>query len=381
MRKRKRLVSLFYLNDNIAGKDMFLVPKYLADELDMDCAFVFPQRPDNVHLKGTLRGVKLIPIRSASDFYSSVWREKERLWWLICNARKIDVLSLFWLNKRNMIFARVYKWLNPRGICYIKGDMSVAEEPSGKWKKRAWDFFSRPIDILSVETKDIYDKICKGNKGVHLARVVVWMPNGFDIEMFEQLGIKRKTYSEKENLILTVGRIGSVQKANETMLRALDGVDMREWRFEMVGPIEKSFESVFDDFIARNPEKKNKVILAGVQSDRRTLWEKYNSAKIFLLTSLMECMAQVYSEALAWGNYILTTRVQGAEEITDHERLGQIVEIGDSLALRERLEKLLRDDSIIQQTVPEAHKLSDERYNWRNQVRTIAERVKEIWEK
>ena len=376
-RKNKQLVSLFYLDDNIAGKDMFLVPKYLSDTLGMECTFVFPRRKNNEHLRGRLRGVKLMPIRSGSAYYSSIWREKERLWWLIRHARQIDVLSLFWLNKRN--FARVYKLLNPKGICYVKGDMSSANPTKRKLKAWLLNCLTKPIDVLSVETEEIYNKIRQGNRGKHLADSVVWMPNGYDIDMLKQIGVQRKNYTEKDNLIITVARIGSQQKDNITMLRALDGKDLCGWRFEMIGPVESSFETIFDEFMQRNPQHEGKIHLQGLVNDRKKLWEKYNQAKVFLLTSTFECMAQVYSEALAFGDYIITTRVQVAEEITAHQTLGRIIEVKDADALWRELQQILIDDSILKTTIPKAHELADKQYNWRALTQIVASRIMDIY--
>ncbi|UVP63260.1 hypothetical protein NXW33_12030 [Bacteroides fragilis] len=40
--KKKKIVSLFHFDSNIAGKDMFLVPMYLGRKLGYDIEFVYP---------------------------------------------------------------------------------------------------------------------------------------------------------------------------------------------------------------------------------------------------------------------------------------------------------------------------------------------------
>lgn len=81
--------------------------------------------------------------------------------------------------------------------------------------------------------------------------------------------MKRVSFSSKENLIITVGRIGSKQKANEVMFDALDQVDMKNWKFVLIGPIEEDFKIKYNIFIERNPDKKDKVILLGSIGDKR----------------------------------------------------------------------------------------------------------------
>ncbi len=89
-------------------------------------------------------------------------------------------------------------------------------------------------------------------------------------------------------------------------------------------------------------------------------------------------MAQVYSEALAFGNYILTTPVTGAKEITDNEELGKFIAFDSSTQLSNELQKLIDDDSRLKNTIPKAFKLSDEVFNWPSLVVTISDKIKKI---
>lgn len=381
MKKDKlHIVSMFHLNANIAGKDMFLVPMYLGRHLGASVELVYPKAEFNKEFAGEYRGVKLTPIKSKSKYYSTFWSEKEMGWWLIKNARRIDVLFLFWLNPRNALFARIYKFLNPKGVCYIKGDINRAEPSASKIKQKIWNYLYRSVDVFSVETETIYQQIRQGMMGDRLAQSVVLMSNGFDIETFEQLNIERRSYAQKENVMLTVGRIGSEQKNNEMMLAAVDGLDLKDWKLLLVGPVEDRFRATYDDFITRNPDKRDQVILTGSINDRKELWQTYNMSKVFLLTSPVECMAQVYSEALAFGNYIITTAVQGSIEITDNERLGCIVGLTDTYALRQAIAQIITGEKDISGIASEAIKLSEEKYNWRCLTRGVAQRIREVYD-
>lgn len=209
--KKKKIVSLFHFDSNIAGKDMFLVPMYLGRKLGYDIEFVYPTASFNKEYKNEYRGVKLTSIRSRSQYYCTLWSEKEMFWWLIKNARNIDVLSLFWLNARNMIFAKSYKILNPKGVCYIKSDFNevdILSLPTSitkgfKYKIKEWLYQS--IDIVSVETKRTFWHLKKGALGNRLANIVEYVPNGFDEELCKEYDMKRVSFSSKENLIITVG--------------------------------------------------------------------------------------------------------------------------------------------------------------------------------
>lgn len=83
------LTALFYYLDlPTLGKDMFLVPKYLSKLLGIDCSFIYPRNNINGLPKDFYRGVKLVPIKSKTKYYSTIWSEKESAWWLIKNSKK-----------------------------------------------------------------------------------------------------------------------------------------------------------------------------------------------------------------------------------------------------------------------------------------------------
>lgn len=62
---------------------MFLVPMYLGRKLGYDIEFVYPTASFNKEYKNEYRGVKLTSIRSRSQYYCTLWSEKEMFWWLI----------------------------------------------------------------------------------------------------------------------------------------------------------------------------------------------------------------------------------------------------------------------------------------------------------
>lgn len=379
--KKKKIVSLFHFDSNIAGKDMFLVPMYLGRKLGYDIEFVYPTASFNKEYKNEYRGVKLTSIRSRSQYYCTLWSEKEMFWWLIKNARNIDVLSLFWLNARNMIFAKSYKKLNPKGVCYIKSDFNevdILSLPTSitkgfKYKIKEWLYQS--IDIVSVETKRTFWHLKKGALGNRLANIVEYVPNGFDEELCKEYDMKRVSFSSKENLIITVGRIGSKQKANEVMFDALDQVDMKNWKFVLIGPIEEDFKIKYNIFIERNPDKKDKVILLGSIGDKRRLWEWYNKAKVFILTSIYEGFPNVFPEALYFGNYIITTKLSAVYDITDNERIGKIVPIGNVKKLSIILQGIFEGDLPLESLYPKILKHS-EIFSWNNTITPIVVRIK-----
>lgn len=381
--RQKRLVTLFYFNDNIAGKDMFLVPKYLSEALGMECEFVFPKWKENEHLRGEYRGVKLTAIKSKSRYHSTFWTEKAMLWWLICHARRIDVLSLYWLNPRNLAFAKIYKWLNPKGVCYIKGDIneaSILVQSSTKtksWKQKISNWLAKSVDIMSVETSLAQERLKKGVMGANIARVITYLPNAFDDHLCKELKVKAKPFDQKENLIITVGRIGTAQKNNEMMLEAWGDLDSKEWQLEMIGPIEANFMEAYRQFVAKHPDKRNNVRLVGSVNDKKALWEHYNRAKVFLLTSQFEGFPNVFPEALHFGNYIISTNVSSTTDISNNGKLASIIPVGDTAALQKELQRVFDDEIDLADLYP---KIIDHscKFKWSEAIKPIAQRIKDI---
>lgn len=382
MKHKKKLVTLFYFNDNIAGKDMFLVPKYLAEHLNMQAEFVFPIWKENEHLRGEYRGVKLTPIKSKSRFYSTFWTEKEMLWWLIRNARQIDLLTLFWLNKRNVFFSVIYKLLNPRGICYIKGDFNEDQMHLGfnsTLKSKILNRLYGSIDIVSAETNSFVDFIKHGGFGSTLINKIEYMPNGFDNQLCQKKGIIVKSFDEKDNILITVGRIGHPDKNNEMLLNALDKIDLKDWKVLFVGNVENGFHEKYHQFIKNNPEKVGKVVLTGLAKDKNELWEMYNKSKVFVLTSPKEGFPNVFPEALMFGNYIITTAVSSVNDITQNGTLGKIIPVNDVSILKSILQKLFNGD--VELETYYSRIINHSKYfQWKTAVSDVARKINDIYD-
>lgn len=291
--------------------------------------------------------------------------------------KKIDILHLFWLSPRNLIFSKIYKTLNPHGIVYIKGDLNTIPVSKGiKGKIRDWLYKS--IDILSVETTKVYDGIINGLSGNNLQKKVLHVPNGIDDELIRVSGVLKKTFEQKDNLIITVGRIGTKQKNNEMLLEAIAKCGLKDWHVSIIGPIEPAFQQYISDFFDKYPHLKHHIEFTGPIYDKYLLWDYYNRAKIFCLTSIFEGMANVLSEALSFGNYIITTPVSGTEEYVSSREFGQFVDIGDTSQLSCAIQQIIDDDSILRTSVQKAHYKSETEFNWTTLLRPVAKRIQEI---
>ena len=87
-------------------------------------------------------------------------------------------------------------------------------------------------------------------------------------------------------------------------VEAAKKVDLKDWKFIFVGPIEPSFKQKIDEFNAECPEKRRSVIFAGMVVDRRVLAEYYKRASVFVLSSENESFGLVLVESLLFQNFI-----------------------------------------------------------------------------
>ena len=167
------------------------------------------------------------------------------------------------------------------------------------------------------------------------------MQNGFDEELLQSLQIRENAYSEKDNIMITVARLGTTQKNTPMILEALSKVDLRNWKFYFVGPIELSFNSEIDLFFQEHPDKKNKVIFTGPIYNKRELWEYYNKSKVFVLTSRWESSGLVLYEAKRFRNFILSTSVGAIDDVIENGKYGKIIEQENSSALAAQLQAII----------------------------------------
>jgi glycosyltransferase involved in cell wall biosynthesis len=275
-------------------------------------------------------------------------------------SKKIDVLNIFHLAKwENLLSAFVYKLFNKHGFVYLKMDnchnsgiypwekifnknivpVSFLASPKEtlKWKIKKFfikNIFIKKIDLFSVE--DVESKEYFENKYDVFKNKLLVAYNGHTID-FVNKNIKIKSFEEKENLIITVGRLGTFPKNTFNLLKGFAlTAKMHNWQLELAGPIDPQFVADKDKFYKANPTLENRIKFVG-NLEKTELFDLYNRAKIFLLPSNFEGFAIVYSEAAFFGNAIITSAYTSVKNIVTESKLGLLAEpespqeIGDAI--------------------------------------------------
>ena len=347
----KKIVELFIIPEFKKvhlTKDVGLVPYYLSKIYNLEAEIVYTNRVKE-ELPQKFRGIRLteLPYKKVNNFLNKIDKFKilenwNFLKYLFKNSKNIDILFLFHFNKKKVPIVFLYKFLNKNGKIYLKMDID-SENTNNKLSKfstkRVWtNLIYKKLDLISCESLESYYNIKRiGYNKVDISSKLLYISNGFDNEDYSE----KIAFEEKENIMITVGRLGTYQKNTEMLLQSLEKLDLKNWKILLIGPYDKNFKNKYMEFLKRNNDKKDKIILVGNINNREKLYEIYKKSKVLILTSRREGFPLVYPEALRFGNYIITTKVSGAEDITNYNKIGKIIEIEDSNALNNELVKVI----------------------------------------
>lgn len=330
----KRFVTIFPASLNVhLLKDVGMVPYILHRDYGFDSLLVtFKNEQKYSALDNEVRGLKIHFI-GMDPTYAPGKISFKVLKYIWNNARKIDVLNLYHNTKESLLYGIVYKIRNLKGVLYIKLDLNVArfEQCLTKPKLIGYSLFFKWItSLVSSELDWVVSYL--HSLFPALDKKLIKITNGVDDGLILRENIQVLPFHQKEKLMIVVGRIGSPEKNHELLLKALKLIDLKDWSVAFIGPVEDSFQAEVNSFFSDCPALKGKVVFVGAIYERKALYEWYNRAQVFCLTSRWESFGIVLAEALYFGNYIVTTPVSSAAEITKDASIGSIVDNEKELA-------------------------------------------------
>lgn len=263
------------------------------------------------------------------------------------NSWKVDVLFLFGAYIQYIPLVYLYKQLRPDGIIYLKLDANSSWVNAFPMDNPEYKRFIYSCDIVSCEAVKLQRLLCKKWR-----RRVEYIPNGIYFPLYER---QQSTveYSKKENVILTVGRLGSAQKNTEMLVLAF-ALACRElkdrWTLSLVGSVTDEFKDWLFEFESKNPQLSGFISLEGRIDNKDALYSQYKKAKVFALTSVLEGGSpNVYAEAAYFGCTVVTTDIDAASDMTDGGRIGEIVPQGNTAEYAKALVRLCNDEERLYQ--------------------------------
>ena len=260
--------------------------------------------------------------------------------YLTRHAKEIDVLNLYHFSIPHIFLLAYYKFLNRKGIAYLKLDADFNTFPLSEKeyyvlkrnpvKEAIKQFLLKKVDVISAESGEICRRASASFK-----REIIHVPNGF----FEECTIDKSVSENKKNIFLTVGRLGCRQKNTESILRAFSQIYRKcDWKLVLVGSSEGTFLSEMKELFDAHEGLAERIIYKGPVSDKAELSRIYSASKVFLLPSRWESFGLVVVEAQSAGCYlILSDQVVPYAEFTDNGRLGSVIPAEDDDALADAM--------------------------------------------
>lgn len=370
------------------NKDPFLVPYYLGRMLDCEVNILTMRRECNKNLQKEYQGVNILFFNESTKDTNDSFLYSKILDYVRKNAKKIDILVLFFWDDNTRIFLKTYKRGNSLGKVYIKMDINpfnIKDWPGVEkfslvkrmalWILRSFRQIEnvKNIDLISCETSSAYNIISNSKiPEFRFGKKLILIPNGLNEQEICKMNIKKIPFKQKENIFLTVGRLGSPPKNTPMILRALEKVDLKNWQFYMVGGVEDEFEITKKKFMMNHPELEDKVIWTGPIKNRKELFELYNKSKVFVLSSLWESYGFVLIEAQRYSNYIISTPVGASYDVIEGGKYGELVPLDDSEALANVMQSIIDEKTDI-----DVYDHFDvNQLSWERRLKEVVERLK-----
>lgn len=267
----------------------------------------------------------------------------EKVRYITDNAGEIDALLIRGCHSANFPVVETYKQANPDGRIYAGLDANSAWMDRIKWDDSEFMKFMDSCDVIATSCLSM-QKFLNEKWPWKIEHI----PNGWYDFSHQQ---KEPVFENKKNIILTVGRLGTEQKATEVLLEAFAKITDKipDWELRLAGGVEESFGAYIKEYFNRFPDLSGKVRFVGMITDRDRILMEYQDAKIFAMSSKVEGgTPNVIAEALHAGCVMAVTRFDAYEEATDYGRCGLSVEKGDADGLAEILYRLCMEKNLKQ---------------------------------
>lgn len=350
------ILQTLYLN-----KETFLLPHYLTKELGASFYFYYGQSSDILPIPDEYRGAHFHNFQHKRINRWTMLYDMFRC--IILKARKTDYVFFIHISSTIMLISLIYKLLNSKGKIIVRADMEkdlaelnashnfvLSKGIKGYIKKKLTSFFFNNA-IVTVGDPDAFHAFQTMYKRNGWTQLINIHP-ALDIELLNNYGLQTREFNQKENIFLYVGRIGNYQKNTDMLLDAIEQIDLKDWKFYMVGPLTNNFDlrekstysTRIEQLYKRRPDLKDKVIFTGTISNFKELFEYYIRAKVFVLSSRHEGFSNALSEAAALGCYIVSTDVGGAKVVSNNWTFGSKVKQEDSKDLAKILTSIVNEE-------------------------------------
>jgi len=314
-------------------KEIGLIPFLFTKELKYQATIVTGDFGPYLYLSKYIPEVKMdILVENTSE---------SRLEYIASRGRDIDILILSGVYYGNLDIAREYKSINPDGKVWLLLDMNIAYADYLFYEHPELKQFDEYCDLITTTSRRMQKYL-----NYKWEWPIFYFPHTYHIGLFNY---SVNQYDQKENVILTVGRLGDWQKGTEILLEsfAKNKEKLKDWKLKLVGKCENDFRNYLDTFFVENPELTERILFLGQIDDKEELVKEYNHAKVFALPSRMEGgMANVMVEAMRSGCAMLVTKFEAYDEAIVYGDGGMASDIDEVEGFAENMLNLCTSDEL-----------------------------------
>lgn len=295
------------------------------------------------------------------------------------NIFKYDVVIFFNYGSTVYKLAKYCKKINPNIIVYSKLDMGKGGfyhfSPNRMFFKARnclEKYKSKHVDFFTVETDEYYQVL--KNTPMFKKRLY-YLPNGVSTIAIDNIDVELKN---KENIVITVGRLGIYEKNTELFLNSIMNIseDMRnQWKYYFVGPQTEEFSLYMNKFLNNNPTIADNIVQLGNIADRNKLAKLLKKAKIICMPSRSESTCIATLEGMFFGCIPVVSRYSAfVKDTTNNEMIGKVVDDYTSRGLATVLEAYMRDEEKIRTEMEQSMMYARTKFNYKQ----IASELNEI---
>jgi GalNAc-alpha-(1->4)-GalNAc-alpha-(1->3)-diNAcBac-PP-undecaprenol alpha-1,4-N-acetyl-D-galactosaminyltransferase len=253
------------------------------------------------------------------------------------------IIAIFKSNKYNLVisFTTNVNILSILAAKYLSVPCIISERnnpevyvPNTSWRiLRNLSYpFSNGLIVQTDLIKSFYQKIVPQEK-------IIVIPN----PIAENLYSLRKTYNERQNIILTVGRIDA-NKNQRILIEAFANLNTENWKLIIAG------DGVLKEEYKKLTETLGIAAKVDFVGNVQNIWDYYNQAKIFAFTSNSEGFPNALLEAMSFGLPCVSTDCpSGPSEIIVNDENGYLTELNNKEHLEKSLSKLISNPEICNQ--------------------------------
>jgi len=382
-KKLVNFVTLFPAAESVhLSKDVGQIPYIFSKEFGAKSVLVTESDDAFSEIECRTPGLSILRLKRAPcvggmrlSAFRYLWRE----------SRSIDVLNLYHLSLETKLLSMLYRSRNPKGFLYVKLDVNIASETAAlnnrpyrnpvrrKLGELFHSAFYRSVTMFSAESRQAVEIVKLRYPAMQPKLLEI--TNGLDAGALPHA--VETMMALKQDLIVTVGRIGTYEKNNELLLEALKKVDLHGWKVAIIGPYTPAFAQAYAEFLEEFPHLRNAVSLIGNVSDRKELMAWYAQARVFALTSRSEGFPLVFAEAQCYGNFIVSTDISSIREITENGMFGRVVQNGNATDLAHALQEVISNRVCSDALLRQIALRSRVRYDWREGLLPLKKAIDE----